>query len=36
MEGSVGFKLVPPELLVSIGTLRLEIGKKDDAKVAYD
>ena len=35
-EGSVGFKLVPPELLVSIGTLRLEIGKKDDAKVAYD
>lgn len=35
-EGSVGFKLVPPELLVSIGTLRLEIGKKDDAKIAYD
>jgi len=35
-EGSVDFKLVPPELLVTIGTLRLEIGKKDEAKVAYD
>lgn len=35
-EGSVGFKLIPPELLVTIGTLRLEIGKKEEAKVAYD
>ena len=35
-QGSFGFKLVPPELLVTIGTLRLEIGKKDEAKVAYD
>jgi len=35
-EGSVGLTLVPPELLVTIGTLRLEIGKKEEAKAAYD
>ena len=35
-EGSVALTLVPPELLVTIGTLRLEIGKKEEAKAAYD
>jgi tetratricopeptide (TPR) repeat protein len=29
-------KLVPPELLVTIGTLRLEIGKTQEAKSAYE
>ncbi len=35
-DGSSGFKLVPPELLVTIGTLRLEIGKIQEAKQAYE
>lgn len=36
IDGSGSFKLIPPELLVTVGTLRLEIGNKEEAKAAYD
>jgi hypothetical protein len=28
--------MIPPELLVNVGTLRLEIGKVKEAKEAYE